>query len=64
MSELWQLSASELREKIDRAAGYGAFDNVGVQVAFFGGGGGRGIVVDEPSCRCTPSVTFFAYSVR
>lgn len=37
----------ELREKIDRAAGYGAFDNVGVQVAFFGGGGGRGIVVDK-----------------
>lgn len=41
----------ELREKIDRAAGYGAFNNMGVQVAFFGGGGGRGVVVDKSTSK-------------
>lgn len=41
----------DLREKVDRAAGYGAFNSVGVQVAFFGGGGGRGVVVDKTTGR-------------
>jgi len=41
----------DLRGKIDQSAGYAAFESVGVQVAFFGGGGGRGIVVDRTTNR-------------
>jgi lipid-binding SYLF domain-containing protein len=50
MAELLQ-RRPELSEKIERAAGYGAFNSVGVQVAFFGGGGGSGVVVDKTTGR-------------
>jgi lipid-binding SYLF domain-containing protein len=46
LAELYQ-KRPDLRATVERAAGYAAFSNVGVQVVFFGGGGGRGLVVDN-----------------
>lgn len=39
----------ELKAKVQKAPGYAVFSNVGVQVIFFGGAGGHGIVVDNKS---------------
>lgn len=37
----------ELKAKVEKASGYAVFSNVGVQVIFFGGGGGHGVAVDN-----------------
>jgi lipid-binding SYLF domain-containing protein len=46
LAELYQ-KRPDLKDTVARAAGYAAFSNVGLQVVFFGGGGGRGLVVDN-----------------
>ncbi len=43
----------EVRGKIAKAAGYGVFSNAGVQIIFFGGGAGRGIVTDNATKKET-----------
>ena len=37
----------EMKARIEKAPGYAVFSNVGVQVVFFGGGGGHGIAVEN-----------------
>jgi len=43
----------DARRKIAAAPGYGVFSNTGVQIVFFGGGGGRGVVVDNATKKET-----------
>lgn len=43
----------EAKAKIAKAAGYAVFSNFGMQVIFFGGGGGRGVVVDNATKKET-----------
>lgn len=44
---------ADARAKIAKAAGYGVFRTGGVQIIFFGGGAGRGIVVDHATKKET-----------
>lgn len=46
LAELYQ-KRPDLKATVERAAGYATFSNIGVQVVFFGGGGGRGMVVEN-----------------
>lgn len=43
----------DVKAKIAKAAGYGVFSNAGVQIVFFGGGGGRGVVHDNATGKDT-----------
>lgn len=43
----------EVKQRLDRAAGYGAFSNIGTNIIFVSTGGGFGVVTDKATGRDT-----------